>query len=54
MKESLTTHIPTLENLAHFLTKVLSGRKSRDLVEGALWDFCNYVRLSVSNSDGLE
>ena len=36
MKECLTTHIPTLKNYADLLTKVLSGKKRRDLVGGIL------------------
>ena len=36
MKECLTTHIPTLKNYADLLTKVLSGKKRRDLVGGVL------------------
>ena len=37
MKECLTTHIPTLANWADLLTKVLSGKKRRDLVRGVLF-----------------
>ena len=36
MKECLTTHIPTLKNFADMLTKVLHGKKRRDLVGGVL------------------
>ena len=31
MKECLTTYIPTLKNYADLLTKVLYGKKRRDL-----------------------
>ena len=37
MKECLTSHIPTLDNFADLLTKVLSGKKRRDLVRGILY-----------------
>lgn len=37
MKECLTTHVPTLVNWADLLTKVLSGKKRRDLVRGVLF-----------------
>ena len=36
MKECLTTHVPTLNNYADLLTKVLYGKKRRDLVGGIL------------------
>ena len=36
MKECLTTHIPTLNNYADLLTKVLYGKKQRDLVGDVL------------------
>ena len=36
MKECLTTHIPTLRNFADMLTKVLYGKKRKDLVGGVL------------------
>ena len=36
MKECLTTHIPTLKNFADMLTKVLYGKKMKDLVGGVL------------------
>ena len=42
MKEALTTHIPTLKNWADLLTKVLSGKKRRDLVKGVLFDIYDY------------
>ena len=42
MKECLTTHIPTLKNFADLLTKVLSGKKRRDLVGGVLYDIYDY------------
>ena len=36
MKECLTSHIPTQENFADLLTKVLSGAKRQRLVRGIL------------------
>ena len=42
MKECLTTWIPTLQNWADLLTKVLSGRKRRELVKGVLYDIYDY------------
>ena len=36
MKECLTSHIPTQENFADLLTKVLSGSKRQRLVRGIL------------------
>ena len=36
MKECLTTQIPTLKNFADMLTKVLYGKKRKDLVGGVL------------------
>ena len=36
MKECLTTHIPTLKNYADLTTKVLYGKKQKDLVGGVL------------------
>ena len=36
MKECLTSHVPTLANLADLLTKVLSGSKRRNLVGSIL------------------
>ena len=41
-KECLTAHIPTLENWADLLTKVLSGKKRRDLVRGILYDIYDH------------
>ncbi len=41
-RECLTTHIPTLKNFADLLTKVLSGRKRRELVLGVLYDIYDY------------
>ncbi len=41
-RECLTTHIPTLKNFADLLTKVLSGRKRRELVSGVLYDIYVY------------
>ena len=37
MKECLTSHIPTLDNFADLLTKVLSKKKRKDLVRGILY-----------------
>ena len=42
MKECLTTHVPTIRNFADLLTKVLSGKKRRDLVAGVLYDIYDY------------
>ena len=42
MKECLTTHVPTLRNWADLLTKVLSGMKRRNLVQGVLYDIYDY------------
>ena len=42
MKECFATHIPTLENWADLLTKVLSGKKRRDLVRGILYDIYDH------------
>ena len=42
MKECLTTHVPTLENLADILTKVLYGKKRRDIVKCVLSDIYDY------------
>ena len=36
MKECLTSHVPTLANLADLLTKVLNGSKRRNLVGSIL------------------
>ena len=36
MKECLTTNISTLRNFADMLTKVLYGKKRKDLVGGVL------------------
>ena len=38
MRECLTSHIPTGRNVADLLTKVLFGRKRRDLVSAVLAD----------------
>ena len=40
--ECLTTHIPTLQNFSDLLTKVLSGKKRRDLVQGVLYDIYDH------------
>ena len=37
MKECITTHIPTLLNWADLLTKILSGKKRRELVQGIMF-----------------
>ena len=42
MKECLTTHVPTLENWADLLMKVLSRKKIQDLVSGVLYDIYVY------------
>ena len=36
MKECLTTHIPMLRKFADMLTKVMYGKKRKDLVGGVL------------------
>ena len=38
MKEVLTSHIPTHQNYANLLTKVLYGQKQRNCVEGIMYD----------------
>ena len=40
--ECLTSHIPTLKNLADILTKVLYGAKCRNLVRGVLCDIYDH------------
>jgi hypothetical protein len=42
MGEMVTTHIPTIYNLADLLTKVLFGHKRRSLVEGIMYDVYDY------------
>ena len=42
MKEALTCHIPTLENVADLLTKVLFGRKCRNFVKHLLYDIYDW------------
>ena len=42
MKECITTHIPTLLNFSDLLTKVLYGRKRKNLVNGILYDLYEY------------
>ena len=42
MKGCLTTHVPTARNWADLLTKVLFGKKRRELVQGVLFDIYNY------------
>ncbi len=53
MKECLTTNITTILNLADLLTKVLSCRKKRELVQGVMWDIYDYV-LPSSGPDSDE
>ena len=38
----LTTHVPTARNWADLLTKVLFGKKRRELVQGILFDIYDY------------
>ena len=40
MKECLTTHVPTLFNGADLLTKVLSGKKRREMVKACCYCYC--------------
>ena len=42
MREFMTTHVPTAKNWADVLTKVLFGKKRRELVQGVLFDICDY------------
>ena len=42
MMECLTTHVPTARNWAELLTKVLFGKKRRELVQGVLFDIFEY------------
>ena len=42
MKECVTTHIPTLRNFSDFLTKVLFGKKRRDLVRSVMYDIYDH------------
>jgi len=42
MGEMLTTHIPTIYNLAYLLTKVMFGSKRRNLVEEVMYDVYDY------------
>ena len=42
LKECLTTHVPTVRNWADLLTKVLFGKKRRELVQGVLFDIYDY------------
>ena len=42
MRECLTTHVPTARNWADLLTKVLFGKKRRELVQGILFDIYDY------------
>ena len=42
MRECLTTHVPTARNWADLLTKVLFGKKKRELIQGVLFDIYDY------------
>ena len=42
MRECLTTHVPTARNWDDLLTKVLFGKKRRELVQGILIDIYYY------------
>ena len=42
MREYLTTHVPTSINLADLLTKVLYGKKRKELLQGVLFDIYDY------------
>ena len=42
MRECLNTHFPTARNWADLLTKVLFGKKRRELVQGVLFDIYDY------------
>ena len=42
MREYLPTHVPTARNWADLLTKVLFGKNILELVQGALFDICDY------------
>ena len=42
IRECLTTHVPAVRNWADLLTKVLFGRKRRELVQGVLFDIYDY------------
>ena len=42
MRKFLTTHVPTARNWADLLTKVLFGKKRRELVQGVLFDIYDY------------
>ena len=43
MGESLVAHVPSAQNLADFLTKVLSGIKRRGFIKDILIDIYDYV-----------
>ena len=43
MGESLVAHVPSAQNLADFLTKVLSGIKRRGFIKDILLDIYDYV-----------
>ena len=45
MGEALTSHIPTHQNYADLLTKVLYGQKRRNCVEGVMYDIYDDVRV---------
>ena len=42
MRECLTIHVPTARNWADLLTKVLFGKKTRELVQGVVFDIYVY------------
>ena len=42
IKECITTHIPSLLNFSDLLTKVLYGKKRRNLVEGLMINIYQY------------
>ena len=44
VKECLTSHIPTLQNLSDMLAKVLFGQKRRNIVQGIMYDIYDHAR----------
>ena len=42
VSECLTTHVPIARNWADLLTKVMFGKKRRELVQGVLFDIYDY------------
>ena len=46
MKECLTTHVPTLQNLTDILIKVLYGKKRRNIIKNILFDIYDYDGLA--------